>query len=153
MTFSELTRDAGGGGGEECGRQQFLLEASTTTTAAATATTTTTTTTTSTLYMVSCRVSVPHPPPPWYPPPQMVKTRIFVYIREGRGFVSKVPTVTGMGPPEPGILVSVVTFEATQLRGVFKVATLSWLGHGFGLCYAQLLTLNPKPVQIYTPEP
>ena len=45
-----------------------------------------------------------------------------------RTFVAKVPTVTGMGPPEPGILVSVVTFEAMQLRGVSKVATL-----GFGL--------------------
>ena len=63
-------------------------------------------------------------------------------------FVSKVPTVTGMGPPEPGILVSVVTFEAMQLRGVSKVATL-----GFGLCRAQLLTLNHKPFHIYTPKP
>ena len=71
----------------------------------------------------------------------MVRTR---NPREGRAFVSKVPTVTGMGPLEPGILVSVVTFEATQLRGVFKVATLSWLGHGFGLCCAQLLILNPE---------
>ena len=59
-------------------------------------------------------------------------------------FVSTVPTVTGMGPPEPGILVSVVTFEAMQLRGVSK---------GFGLCRAQLLTLNPKLFHIYTPKP
>ena len=46
-------------------------------------------------------------------------------------FVSTVPVVTGMGP-EPVILVS-VTFEALQLRGVSKVATLAWIGHGFGL--------------------
>ena len=97
------------------------------------------------------RVACRYPPPtPHGIPLQMVKTR---NPREGRTFVSKVPTVTGMAFPEPGILVSVVTFEATQLCGVFKVATLSWLGHGFGLCSAQLLTLNPKPVQIYTPEP
>ena len=44
-------------------------------------------------------------------------------------FVSTLPVVTGMGP-EPGIL---VTFEALQLRGVSKVATLAWIGHGFGL--------------------
>ena len=25
------------------------------------------------------------------------------------------------------------------------------MGHGFGLRYAQLLTLNPKPFHIYTP--
>ena len=62
-------------------------------------------------------------------------------------FVSTVPTVTGMGP-EPGILVSVVTFEAMQLRGVSKVATLTWIGHGFGLRRAQLLTLNTKSVHI-----
>ena len=53
-----------------------------------------------------------------------------------------------MGPPEPGILVSIVTSEATQLRGVSKVATL-----GFGLCRAQLLTLTPKPFHIYTRKP
>ena len=52
------------------------------------------------------------------------------------------------GPPEPGILVSVVTVEAMQLRGVSKMATLSWTGHGFGLRCAQLLTLNPKSVHI-----
>ena len=46
-------------------------------------------------------------------------------------FVSTVPVVTGMGL-EPVILVS-VTFEALQLRGVSKVATLAWIGHGFGL--------------------
>ena len=55
--------------------------------------------------------------------------------------------------PEPGILVSVVTFEAMQLRGVSKVATVTWIGHGFGLRRAQLLTLNPKPFHIYTPKP
>ena len=56
-------------------------------------------------------------------------------------FVSEVPTVTGMAPPEPAIFVSVVAFEAMQLRGVSKVATLTWMGHGFGLRRAQLLTL------------
>ena len=48
---------------------------------------------------------------------------------------------------------SVVTFEAMQLRGVSKVATLTWIGHGFGPRCAQLLTLNPKPVHIYAPKP
>ena len=57
------------------------------------------------------------------------------------------------GPPEPGIPVSVVTFEARRLRGVSKVATLTWMGHGFGLHRAQLLILNPKPFHIYTPKP
>ena len=47
------------------------------------------------------------------------------------------------GPPQPRILVSVVAFEAMQLRGVSKVATLTWMNHGFGLRRAQLLTLNP----------
>ena len=47
---------------------------------------------------------------------------------------------------------SVVAFEAMQLRGVSKVATLAWMGHGFGLRRAQLLTLNPKPFHIYTPK-
>ena len=46
-------------------------------------------------------------------------------------FVSTVPVVTGMGP-EPGILVS-VTLEALQFRGLSKVATRAWIGHGFGL--------------------
>ena len=55
--------------------------------------------------------------------------------------------------PEPGILVSVVTFEAMQLRGVSNAATLSWTGHGFGPRCAQLLTPNPKPVHIYAPKP
>ena len=39
---------------------------------------------------------------------------------------------------------SVVTFQAMQLRGVSNAATLSWRGHGFGPRCAQLLTLNPK---------
>ena len=45
--------------------------------------------------------------------------------REGRTFVSKNANSHRDGPPEPGILVSVATFEATQLRGVSKVATLT----------------------------
>ena len=59
------------------------------------------------------------------------------------------------GPSEPGILVNVVTFEsyATSWRVHAKVATLIWMGHGFGLRRAQLLTLNPKPFHIYTPNP
>ena len=76
------------------------------------------------------RVACRYPPPPPLPMVSHPPNGENPNIREGRSFVSKVPTVTGMGPPEPGILVSVVTFEATQLRGVFKVATLSWLGHG-----------------------
>ena len=51
------------------------------------------------------------------------------------------------------ILVSVVTFEAMQLRGVSKVATLTWIGHGFGLRRAQLLTLNTKSVHISAFKP
>ena len=42
-----------------------------------------------------------------------------------------------------------MSFEAMQLRGVPKVATLSLMGHGFGLRRAQFLTLNPKPFHIY----
>ena len=57
------------------------------------------------------------------------------------------------GWAEPGILVSVVTVEAMQLRGVPNAATLSWTGHGFGPRCAQLLTLNPKPIHIYAPRP
>ena len=70
---------------------------------------------------VACRYT-PHPQP----------ATPMVYTRNPR-FKRKVPTVTGMGPPEPGILVSVVTFEALGPRGVSKVATLTWMGHGFGL--------------------
>ena len=91
--------------------------------------------------MVSCRVSAPPPPPP------NGKAR---NPREGRTFVSKVPTVTGMGPPEPGILVSVVTFEAMQLRCVSKVATLTWIGHGFGPRRTQLLTQPETLSHLYT---
>ena len=40
---------------------------------------------------------------------------------------------------------SVGTSEAMQLRGVSKVATLTWIGHDFDLRRAPLLTLNPKP--------
>ena len=47
---------------------------------------------------------------PWYTPEILVRVVTFV---------SKVPIVTGTGPPN---LVSVVTFEAMQLRGMFKVA-------------------------------
>ena len=46
-----------------------------------------------------------------------------------------------------------VTFKAVQLRGVPKVATLTWMGHGLGLRRAQLLTVNPKPFHIYTYKP
>ena len=58
----------------------------------------------------------------------------------------------GSPPPHcipPEILVNVVTFEAMQLPGVSKVATRTWMGHGFGLHRAQLLTLNPKPFHIF----
>ena len=47
--------------------------------------------------------------------------------RESVTFISKVPTVTDMGP-RAWILVSVATFEAMQLRGMSKVATLTWMG-------------------------
>ena len=73
--------------------------------------------------------------------------------REGRHIYLKSANSHRDGPPEPGILVSVVTFEAMQLRGMSKVVTLTWIGHGFGLRRAQLLTLNPKPFHIYTPKP
>ena len=46
--------------------------------------------------------------------------------REGRHICLKSANSHRDGPPEPGILVSVVTFEAMQLRGMSKV-------------------LNPKP--------
>ena len=57
------------------------------------------------------------------------------------------------GPSEPAILVSVVTFEAVQLRGVSKLATLTWAGHGFGLRRTHMLTLNLKPFHINKPKP
>ena len=44
--------------------------------------------------------------------------------REGRHFCLKGANSHRDGPPEPGILMRVVTFEAMQLRGVSKVATL-----------------------------
>ena len=66
--------------------------------------------------------------------------------------VSKVPTVTG-GAPRTWDPRECCAFQAMQLRGVSKVATLTWMRHGFGLCRAQLLTLNPKPFHIYTPKP
>ena len=75
------------------------------------------------IYGAVSRVGTPPTPQPATP---------MVYTRNPR-FKRKVPTVTGMGPPEPGILVSVVTFEALGPRGVSKVATLTWMGHGFGL--------------------
>ena len=62
--------------------------------------------------------------------------------------VSKVPNSHRDGPPEPGILLSVLTLEAMQLLGVSKVATLAWMGYGFGLRRAELLTLNPEPFHI-----
>ena len=40
--------------------------------------------------------------------------------RESRHFCLKSANSHRDGPPEPGILVSVVTFEAMQLRGVSK---------------------------------
>ena len=91
------------------------------------------------LYMVPCCVLVApaHPPPPWYGPP-MLYTR---NPREGRHFCLKSVNSHRDGPPEPAIFVSVVAFEAKQPRGVSKVATLTWMGHGFGLRRAQLLTL------------
>ena len=52
--------------------------------------------------------------------------------REGRHCCLKSANSHRNGPPEPGILVSVVTCEAMQLRGVSKVATLTWMGNGFG---------------------
>ena len=52
-----------------------------------------------------------------------------------------------MGPPEPGILVSVVTFESYATS--WRVQS----GDTHGLRRAQLLTLNPKPFHIYTPKP
>ena len=87
--------------------------------------------------MVPCRVSVPLPPPPL----AMIYTRNLVRVVT---LVSRVPTVAGMGSPSPRILVSVVAFEAMQLR-VSKVATLTWMGHGFGLRRAQLRTLSLNP--------
>ena len=92
------------------------------------------------------RVGVP--PLPHGIPPHDFSPDILVRVVT---LVSKVPTVTGMGPPEPGILVSVVTFEAMQFVGVSKLSTLTWMGHGFGLRRAQLLTLNPKPFHTYSP--
>ena len=86
-----------------------------------------------------CRVLVVHPPP-WY-------------ALECRHFCLKSANSDRDKPPEPAILVSVVAFEAMQLRGVSKVASLTCMGHGFGLRRAQLLTLNPKPFYIYTPKP
>ena len=74
-------------------------------------------------FRVACRY--PHP---WYAPPPMVYTR---NPREGRPFRLKRTDSHRDGP---------VTFEAMQLRGVSKVATLTWTGHGFGLCRAQLLS-------------
>ena len=76
---------------------------------------------------------------PWYTPSRSP--------REGVTFVSRVPTVTDMGP-RAWILGSVVTFEAMQLRGVSKVATLTWMGHSFGLRRAQLQT--PHNSYLYT---
>ena len=87
---------------------------------------------------VSC-VSSPRPPPPWYGPP-MIYTR-----NQGCHCCLKSANSHRDGPPEPAIFVSVVAFEAMQLRGVSKVAALTWMGHGFGLRRAQLLTLNPNP--------
>ena len=75
-------------------------------------------------------------PQPWYTPEILVRVVTLV---------SKCQQSQGWAP-RTGILVSVVTFEAMQLRGVSKVKTLAWLGHGFGLCRAQLL--NPKPFHI-----
>ena len=80
------------------------------------------------------RVGTPPPPPPppmvSSPPPPNGKAR---NPRKGRTFFClKNANSHRDGPPEPGILVSVVTFEAMQLRGVSKVATLTWIGHGFG---------------------
>ena len=53
------------------------------------------------IYGLVSRVGTPHPPPlhgiP--PPPPNGKAR---NPRKGRTFVSKVPTVTGMGPPNRG---------------------------------------------------
>ena len=79
----------------------------------------------------------------------MVYTRNF---REGRHCCLKSQQSQGW-PPEPAIFVSVVALEAMQLRGVSKVATLAWMGHGFGLRRAQLLTLNPKSFHIYALRP
>ena len=92
----------------------------------------------------------PTPPPPSYPPPPPTKWSKSSW---GSRFCLKSGNSRRDGPPEPGILMSVVTFEAMQLRGVSKVATLSWTGHGFGLCCAQLLTLNPKSVHISACKP
>ena len=97
------------------------------------------------LYVVPCRVLVA-PPPTWYGPP-MVCTR---NPREGRHCCLKSANGHRDGPLEPATLVSVVDFEAMQLRGVSKLATLTWMGHGFRLRRAQLLTLNPKPFHIHT---
>ena len=52
----------------------------------------------------------------------MVSTR---NPRECRHFYLKSANRHRDGPPEPGIPVSVVTFEAMRLRGVSKVATLT----------------------------
>ena len=46
------------------------------------------------------------------------------------------------------MFVSAVAFEVLQ-----QVATLTWMGHGFGLRRAQLLALNPKRLHIYAPKP
>ena len=99
-----------------------------------------------------CIMSVPPPPPRPHriPPPPPTKWSKSSW---GSRFCLKSGNSRRDGPPEPGILMSVVTFEAMQLRGVSKVATLSWTGHGFGLCCAQLLTLNPKSVHISACKP
>ena len=81
--------------------------------------------------MVPCRVLVVPPCPhlavvcpPGYAPEILVRVITVV---------SKVPTVTGMGPnPRSSyIFVSVVAFAAKF------VATLTWMGYGFGLRRAQ----------------
>ena len=64
----------------------------------------------------------PHPPPP---PRGMVPLRYTpeILVRVVT-VVSKVPS--HRDGPEPAIFVTVVAFEAMQLRGVSKVATPTW---------------------------
>ena len=82
-------------------------------------------------------------------PPPMVKPEILVRV----ALLSQKCQQSQGWAPRAGDLVSVVTLEAMQLRGVPNAATLSWTGHGFGPRCAQLLTLNPKPIHIYAPRP
>ena len=93
-------------------------------------------------------VKVPDPPPPgisppWYTPEILVRVVTFLHHKCQQSQESAPRT---WDPRE------CCDFEAMQVRGVSKVATLTWMGHGFGLRRAQLLTLDSKPFHTYTPK-